>query len=121
MMDNKIITKLNAKKAQLEASLHEKDNCVWMARKEHFSWLRRVSDINRKIAAIDLAIDIITKSIGMIDLYKYVLLIVSDNLAVKSDLFQESESIYLNERKNCASYLIENYLCVRKKQVLEYI
>lgn len=116
-----ILKALDEKKAHLEDSLHEKDNRVWMARKEHFSWLRKVTDINKKIVAIDLAIDLFTKFLSEIDLSKYVLLLVSDNLSIKDDLFQKSESLYLNEKKECAIYLIENYLCIKKKVILQCI
>ena len=120
-MDTKILSVLQEKKAKLEESLHEKDNRVWMARKEHFFWIRKVTDINKKIVAIDLAIDLFTKFLSEIDLPKYVLLLVSDNLSIKEDLFQKSESQYLNEKRECATYLIENYLCIKKKVILQCI
>lgn len=118
---NKVLKALEDKKAKLEDSLHEKDNRVWMARKEHFFWIRKVTDINKKIVAIDLAIDLFTKFLSEIDLPKYVLLLVSDNLSIKDDLFQKSGSQYLNEKRECATYLIENYLCIKKKVILQCI
>lgn len=40
---NKVLKALEDKKAKLEDSLHEKDNRVWMARKEYFFWIRKVT------------------------------------------------------------------------------
>lgn len=118
----KIIRKLKAKKEKLEETTHKYDNCVRLCRTKWYSDYKNSINVDRKTKAIDLAIDLINNEISEIDLYKYVLSIIPVSLGdIQDEYLRKSESIYLNEKRECAKYMISNFLPICKKEILNFI
>lgn len=122
-MDKRILLdKLQQKKNLLSNSIYKNDNRIWMPRKQLFNDLRSTVQTYRKIDAINLAIELLSVDFNKINLYKYTQSCIPDTLEDKKyDMCQMAISIYLNERKSAARYIIENYLPIYKKQILEII
>lgn len=118
----KTISKLKAKKEKLEETTHKYDNYVRLCRTKWYNNHRNNIDVARKTSAINLAIDLINKRIVEIDLHNYALQIFPVTLEdIWSDYINKSCSIYLSERKECARYLIDNFLPICKREVLSCI
>lgn len=118
----KTICKLEAKKEKLEETTQKYDNYVRLCRTKWYSNHKNDIDVSRKMCAIDLAIELINKRIIEIDLYNYALQILPATLEdIRNDYINKSCSIYIDERKECARFLINGFLSICKKEVLSCI
>lgn len=118
----KTISKLKAKKEKLIETTHKYDNYVRLSRTKWYNNHRNDIDISRKTSAIDLAIELMSKRIVEINLHDYALQILPVTLGnTWYDYINKACSIYINDRKECARYLIDSFLPICKKQVLSCI
>lgn len=122
MDKEKVTKKLIGKKEKLIETTHKYDNCVKLCRTKWYNDYKNSIIVDRKTKAIDLAIELINNQISKIDLYQYALSIIPVSLGdIQDKYLMKSESIYLNERKECARYLISNFLPICKKEILNCI
>ena len=115
----KVLDKLIEKRKKLIQTTHKYDNYVRLCRTKWSSNYKNDIDVYRKIGAIDLAIELINKHIVEIDIYQYAIQVLPITLYdVRNKYIEKAGSIYLNDRKECARFLIDNYLPICKKDIL---
>lgn len=119
MEKGEIIEKLLKKKGVLEQGLHRYDGYVHLCQTKYFNNARSTTKIIRNMGAIDMAIDLLNNGIGDIDVAKYAMQCVPS--AMLDEMMDEANSIYLNERKKAVRYIIEYWLPICKKPILELI
>ena len=87
-----------------------------------FSSLRKQDAISRRIAAVKLAIDVLEKPFGDVDVSEAVNMAISDrNDSLKDELMYKAESIFLAERKEACRMVFEQNHIIALKQLSEYL
>ena len=119
-----LVSRLNKKlkaeeEACIKASLPE---YIRLNRTRFNSSHRKEMTCYRRMAAIRLAIEVLTKPIREIDVLQAVISTVPvTNTELRQELEEKAASIYLNERKEACQKIFENSLPIFKKEMKRYI
>lgn len=121
MRRDDIIKKLLNKRNVLEETTHKYDNYVRLPRKIYFSDMRGNVRKYRQMAAIDFAVDLLNLDFYKINIYDYAIRCFPVQNEESYEIIRMADSIYLNERKKAARYIIENFLPICKKDIINIV
>ena len=102
-------------RARLPKYIHLNQERFFNAKKREMVYYRRIS-------AIELAIEVLQKSIREIDAHLAVLNCIPVTCTeFRNELEEKAHFIYLNERKEVLAEIFQRSLPILKKQMLEYL
>lgn len=120
----KHIDKLEAKKAKLEIESHKYDDRQRLCRTLYFSGLRRQVANMQKMKAIDMAIELLRGEPWQwykIDIYHYAIHCISPQRYDYHEITDKARSNYLCDLKEVVKFIIDLYLPICKKVVLNIL